>query len=138
MANAGIRFAEIDLAAALTHPVAVGVALGLLVGKTVGISLFAVGAVRLGVARLPAGTGWRHVVGVAALAGIGFTVSLFIAGLAFTDPALADRAKLGIFVGSAAAGAVGYLILRGAAPAPPLAVRERADHRVESAPVEPV
>lgn len=138
LSNAGIRFSEIDLAAALTHPVAVGVALGLLVGKTVGISLFAVGAVRLGLARLPAGTSWRHLVGVAALAGIGFTVSLFIAGLAFTDPELADRAKLGIFVGSAAAGAIGYLILRRVGPAPPLAIHERQEHRVESASVEPV
>lgn len=112
LANAGIRFAGIDLAEAATHPVTLGVALGLLAGKVIGVTGFTWLAVRLGWGRLPRATGWRHVVGLAAVAGIGFTVALFIAGLAFTDPLLADQAKLGIFAGSILAGLLGYLILR--------------------------
>jgi NhaA family Na+:H+ antiporter len=112
LANAGVRFAGIDLAEVATHPVTLGVAVGLLAGKIVGITAFTWMAVRLGWGRLPRATGWRHVVGLSAVAGIGFTVALFIAGLAFTDPLLADRAKLGIFAGSLTAGIVGYFVLR--------------------------
>ncbi len=112
LANAGVRFEGVDLVDALTSPVALGVALGLLVGKILGISAFAALAVRLGLGRLPRNTTWSHVFGVAALAGIGFTVSLFVTGLAFTDPTLTDLAKLGIFVGSGIAGLAGYLYLR--------------------------
>ncbi|OFW53108.1 MAG: Na+/H+ antiporter NhaA [Actinobacteria bacterium RBG_16_70_17] len=112
LANAGVRFAGIDLAEAATHPVTLGVALGLLAGKVIGITGFTWLAVRLGWGRLPRATGWRHVVGLAAVAGIGFTVALFIAGLAFTDPLLADQAKLGIFAGSLLAGLLGYVVLR--------------------------
>lgn len=117
LANSGVRFAGTDFGAAVTHPVALGTATGLVFGKLVGISAFTWLAVRLGWGRLPRGTGWRHVLGVAAVAGIGFTVALFIVGLAFTDPALADRAKLGIFAGSLLAGLTGYLMLR-LAPGP--------------------
>lgn len=112
LANAGVRFAGVDLGAAALHPVAVGTALGLLAGKVIGISAFTWVAVRLRWGRLPNLTTWRHVVGVAAVAGIGFTVALFIDGLAFSDPLLADRAKLGIFAGSILAGVLGYLVLR--------------------------
>ncbi len=112
LANAGVRFEGIDLVEALTSPVALGVAVGLLVGKIAGISAFAVLAVRIGLGRLPRSTTWNHVLGLAALAGIGFTVSLFVTGLAFNDPGLADLAKIGIFAGSGAAGLLGYLYLR--------------------------
>lgn len=112
LANAGVRFGDTDLVEALTSPVALGVAVGLLVGKVVGISAFAAIAVRLGLGRLPRNATWNHVFGLAALAGIGFTVSLFVTGLAFTDPHLADLAKIGIFAGSGAAGLAGYLYLR--------------------------
>ncbi len=112
LANAGVRFAGLDLVEAATHPVTLGVALGLLVGKTVGITFFTWLAVRLGLGRLPARTGWDHIVALAALAGIGFTVSLFITGLAFTDPAITDLAKIGILAATIAAGAAGYLLLR--------------------------
>jgi NhaA family Na+:H+ antiporter len=114
LANAGIRFADIDVGDAITSPVAMGVALGLVVGKTVGVSLFAFLAVRLGLGTLPKATTWRHIVGVAIVAGIGFTVSLFITELAFTAPELIDRAKIGIFIGSGFAGIAGYLLLRSA------------------------
>jgi NhaA family Na+:H+ antiporter len=124
LANSGVRFSGMDLGAAVTHPVTLGTALGLLVGKLVGISAFAWLAVRLGWGRLPRQVGWRHVAGVAAVAGIGFTVALFISGLAFSDPHLADQAKLGIYAGSILAGGLGYVVLR-TAPAP-AAVPEEA------------
>jgi NhaA family Na+:H+ antiporter len=116
LANAGVRFADMDVAAAFTHPVTLGTALGLLVGKAVGITAAAWAAVRLGWGRLPDSTGWRHIVGLATVGGIGFTVALFITGLAFEHPVLTDQAKLGIFVGSLLAGIIGYLVLRGTAP----------------------
>jgi len=111
LANAGVDFRGTDIVAALTSSVALGVALGLIVGKTVGISVFAYIAVRSGLGRLPAGTGWSHVIGLAAVGGVGFTVALFIAGLAFNDPELNDLAKVGIFAGSLVSGIVGAFIL---------------------------
>lgn len=116
LANAGVRFAGVDLVEAATHPVALGVTFGLLVGKTAGISAFAWLAVRLKLGVLPRLVTWRHIVGLAAVAGIGFTVSLFVTGLAFEHPELADRAKTGIFIGSGAAGLLGYLVLRSTTP----------------------
>jgi NhaA family Na+:H+ antiporter len=111
LANAGVDFRNTSITEAATSAIALGVALGLVVGKVVGISLFTVAAVKLGMGRLPAGTTWTHIVGLSAVAGIGFTVSLFVAGLAFSAPEQADLAKVGIFVGSAVAGVVGSLIL---------------------------
>jgi len=116
LANAGVRFAGVDLVAAITHPIALGVAVGLLAGKIVGITAFTWLAVRLGLGTLPRGISWRHVIGLAAVAGIGFTVSLFVAGLAFDTIELADRAKTGIFAGSAVAGIIGFIVLRSVKP----------------------
>ncbi len=118
LANAGVDFRGVALGKAITHPVALGVAIGLIVGKTIGISLFSFGAVKLGFAKLPRNTGWSHVVGVAAVAGIGFTVALFVTALAFDPGALADRAKTGIFVGSIIAGLLGTAFLRTRKPIP--------------------
>ena len=84
-----------------------GVLLGLVVGKLVGIALFSWVAVRLGVARLPGEVRWGNVVGVAAIAGIGFTVSLFIAALAFDDQQLVDEAKMAVLVASIVAAVLG-------------------------------
>ena len=94
--------------------VAVGIALGLVAGKTFGVFGATTAAVRLGLARLPEGAGWAQMFGVSALCGIGFTMSLFIAGLAFEDaaPYLAVESRLGILSGSLVAGTVGYLVLR--------------------------
>jgi NhaA family Na+:H+ antiporter len=78
----------------------------------VGISVFAWVAVRLGLGELPKFTSWVHIIGLAAIAGIGFTVSLFVSDLAFRAHELEDFAKTGIFTGSAIAGVIGYLILR--------------------------
>jgi NhaA family Na+:H+ antiporter len=116
LANAGVRF-EGSVVEALTTPVALGVSLGLVFGKTIGISLFTFAAVKLGIGRLPRGATWRHMIGVAATAGIGFTVALFITALAYTDPVLADEAKVGIFAGSISAALIGAVILATGKPA---------------------
>jgi NhaA family Na+:H+ antiporter len=116
LANAGVDFRGVDLSDVLLDRVALGVALGLLVGKTIGISTFTWLAVRLGWGKLPSHTNWRHIVGLASLAGIGFTVSLFITNLAFTDQEVADVAKVGIFAGSLLSGIIGSFLLRRATP----------------------
>ena len=112
LANAGI---DIDLSRITSpDPVTLGVVVGLVVGKTVGITGASWLATRLGVGRLPTGTTWLEVVGIAALAGIGFTVSLFVAGLAFDDVSLEDDAKVGILVASVLAAALGSAVLAAA------------------------
>lgn len=114
LANAGVRFADFDsgVTDALTSPITLGVGLGLLVGKLAGISVATWFAVRLGIGKLPTQTGWSQIVGLAALAGIGFTVSMFVTELAFETEALADSAKVGIFLGSGISGVFGYTLLR--------------------------
>jgi NhaA family Na+:H+ antiporter len=99
-------------------PVLAGVAIGLVIGKLVGVLLFSWLAVRVGFARLPSGAGWRHVVGVGGVAGIGFTVALFITGLAFDSPALQDEAKAGTLVASVVAAASGATVFALAARRP--------------------
>lgn len=111
LANAGVDFRGVNIVDALTTPVALGVSVGLVVGKIVGISTASFAAVRLGLGRLPPGTTWLHILGLSAVAGIGFTVALFVAGLAFTDPAITDLAKVGIFSGSIVAGIIGSFAL---------------------------
>ena len=110
LANAGVRL-DGSVGQALLHPVGLGVALGLLIGKQAGIFGFAWLAVRFGFGALPAGVSWKQIYGAAWLGGIGFTMSLFVAGLAFPDSAHLREAKVGILFGSLAAGAVGYLLL---------------------------
>jgi NhaA family Na+:H+ antiporter len=112
LANAGVRFVDLDTGELLTSSVTLGVAFGLVVGKFLGISAATWIAVRTGIGKLPARTGWAQIGGLALLAGIGFTVSLFITELAFTDETLLDAAKIGIFIGSTVAGVGGYLLLR--------------------------
>jgi NhaA family Na+:H+ antiporter len=111
LANAGIVLSGDSLAAARESPVTLGVAAGLVIGKVVGVTGGAYAATRLGLGRLPDGLGWRHVVGMAGLAGVGFTVSLFISGLAYEEDALASAAKIGILGGSVIAALVGAGIL---------------------------
>lgn len=111
LANAGIAIRSGMLGGAGATRVALGVVVGLVVGKAVGISAASWLAVRLRLGVLPAGATWRHLVGVASLGGIGFTVALFVSGLAFDHPALGDAAKLGILTGSALAAAVGTVLL---------------------------
>lgn len=111
IANAGVQIRSGAFDAPGTASVAIGIALGLVVGKLVGVTLATWLAVRSGVAVLPEGATWSSIAGVAAIAGIGFTVSLFITGLAFEDPALAEAATLAILVASVVAAAVGAAIL---------------------------
>lgn len=107
LANAGIDLGSVVWSDALTNSVTVGVLAGLVLGKFAGISLFSWVAVRLGLARLPSGVEWKHLMGAAWLGGIGFTMSLFIAQLAFSDPVVVEQAKLGILLASAASAAIG-------------------------------
>lgn len=116
LVNAGVRFEGSITDALLSRP-ALGVALGLVIGKTVGISLFSWLAVKTGMGKLPTNTTWRQLVGVASMGGIGFTVALFITALAFTDVVLADDAKVGIFAGSILAAIIGTAILLTTKPA---------------------
>ncbi len=117
LANAGVAFEARSLQERGAGAVAAGVALGLVVGKFVGVSGASWLAVRTKVGTLPDGVGWPHILGVAGLAGIGYTVSLFISDLAFSSASLADAAKLGILAGSLAAAVLGAAILRFAAKA---------------------
>lgn len=113
LANAGVQLGGGDFAAAFSSPVLLGVLLGLVVGKPLGITLFSWLAVRMGIAALPNRVTWRTVHGVSWLGGIGFTMSLFVAGLAFPDrPGLLAAAKLGILAASLAAGICGWILLR--------------------------
>jgi Na+:H+ antiporter, NhaA family len=113
LANAGVPLGG-GIGDALTSPVALGIVAGLVFGKQLGITLFAWLAVRSGISELPEGIRWRHIYGASWLAGIGFTMSLFITDLAFSDGTLVDAAKLGILVASLISGVVGWTILRGA------------------------
>jgi Na+:H+ antiporter, NhaA family len=111
LANAGVALGDGVLRDAFSSRVALGIVAGLVVGKIVGISAASWLAVRLGLGRLPDGVAWSHLFGAAAVAGIGFTVSLFITALAFDDPSLVAPAKLAILVASLIAGTLGALIL---------------------------
>ena len=124
LANAGINLGGGVLSDAAGSNVAWGVALGLVAGKVFGVSLFTYLTVRFGVAALPVGINWSHIAGVALLAGVGFTVAIFIAGLAFEPPEnatqeakelaemLVQNAKIGIFAASIIAALAGYALLR--------------------------
>ena len=111
LANAGIAFSPEVVNDALTHSLAVAIAVALVFGKLIGISSTIALVSKLGIGRLPSGVKAGHVVGVACLGGIGFTVSLFIAQLSFTNPETTDVAKLGIFTGSIAAATIGLMVL---------------------------
>jgi len=113
LANAGVVL-DGGLTVALTHSVSLGVMAGLIAGKQIGITLFAWLAVRSGLATIPGAVTWRHIYGASWLGGIGFTMSLFIAGLAFGDSPLLPVAKVGILSASLLAGVVGWIILTGA------------------------
>jgi len=115
LANSGVGLSGSALAAAAGSTVTLGIALGLTVGKVVGVLVASWVAVRLGIAVLPARVRWSHVTGAGALAGIGFTVALFITQLAFDDPALVDQGKIGILGASLLMGILGYVLLRASA-----------------------
>jgi Na+/H+ antiporter NhaA len=112
LANAGVRLDAETLRAASTSPVTIGVVLALVLGKSIGIAGSTLGALRLGIGVLPGAIQRGQLIGGATLAGIGFTVALFIAELAFPDPALREQAVIGVLTGSALAAALGWMIFR--------------------------
>jgi NhaA family Na+:H+ antiporter len=114
-ANAGVSVRGMSLGS-LLDPVPLGILAGLVVGKTVGVFGMSAVAIGVGAARMPDGASWRSLVGVSVLCGIGFTMSLFIAKLAFAQlaPELAMSAVLGILAASLAAAAIGYLLVASA------------------------
>ncbi len=119
LANAGVALGDGALGDALSSTVALGIGAGLVLGKPVGIALACFIAIRLGIARMPEDTNWGQVIGVGAVAGIGFTVSLFIAGLSYPGSALlADDAKVGILLASVLAAVIGVVVLLLASRAP--------------------
>jgi len=123
LANPGVAVSLGALAGVVTGPVGLGIVLGLIVGKPLGMLLASV-AVKLAGARLPEGVNWSALAALGPLAGIGFTVAIFISGLAFSEPALLAEAKVAILVASVGAsglGAAAFLVrhrstARGAAP----------------------
>ncbi|MNX38831.1 Na(+)/H(+) antiporter NhaA [compost metagenome] len=110
-ANAGVSFAGMGLSS-LAQPVPMGVALGLFLGKQLGVFGFAWLAIKSGIASLPRHATMRQVYGVSMLCGIGFTMSLFIGALAFTDAATIDATKIGVLTGSLLSAVLGFLLLR--------------------------
>ncbi len=117
LANAGVRFVGGAVGNPLTDVVVLGPALGLLIGKTVGIFAASFLAVKTKIGRLPEGVTWPMVAGLATTGGVGFTVALFITSLSFDNLDLTDRAKIGVLLGSVLSGVCGYLILRAASTA---------------------
>jgi len=117
--NAGVSFTGVGMED-LLHPVPLGIAAGLFIGKQLGVFTFCAVAIRLGFARLPDGASWAALYGVSILAGVGFTMSLFIGGLAFENVTLDMDVifdeRLGIILGSLLSGVIGYLVLQRALP----------------------
>jgi NhaA family Na+:H+ antiporter len=110
-ANAGVSLSGLSLDAVLS-PLPLGIAMGLFIGKQLGVYAFSYGAIHLGFADVPAGATRAQCYGVALLCGIGFTMSLFIGALAFPDqPELSDATKIGVLMGSALSALAGYIVL---------------------------
>ena len=119
LANAGIELSGDAVSDAASSSVTIGIAAGLVIGKIVGIGGAVLIAVRLGVSRLPGGATMTQMFGVCAVAGIGFTVSLFISNLAYEDEAILSQAKIGVLAASIIAAVIGATILTRAAPPDP-------------------
>lgn len=111
LTNADVSLMGVDVAATVSSPVFLGVFLGLVLGKPVGILLASLIVVKAGIAPLPAGVRWGHMVGVSIAAGVGFTMSIFVASLAFPETALLTSAKLAILLASLVAGFAGFIVL---------------------------
>jgi NhaA family Na+:H+ antiporter len=109
--NSDINFSDVTLNS-IYSPLSLGIILGLLVGKPIGITLFTYIGMKTNMFKLPDSVTLKDIFGLSLLCGIGFTMSLFINGLAFTDQILIDSSKLGIFIGSIVSAVAGYLILK--------------------------
>lgn len=110
-ANAGVSFAGVSLSQ-LTEPLPLGIAAGLFAGKLFGVWGVSAMLVRFGGAQLPLGANWPQLIGVAALCGVGFTMSLFIGSLALDGPEYLTPLRLGVIVGSTLSGLTGYALIR--------------------------
>jgi len=115
LANAGVRI-DSHILETLANPISLGILFGLIVGKPVGITLLSWLAVKIGKGNLPEGVTWMQVFGAGSLAGIGFTMSLFISDLAWNDPSLIANAKVGVLAASLVSGILGFVILSRALP----------------------
>jgi NhaA family Na+:H+ antiporter len=131
LANAGVSLGALDLGAPNALPVLLGVALGLLLGKPLGIVLACFLAVKAGISALPRGVTYAGVAIVGIVGGIGFTVAIFVANLAFADPALLNVARAGVLAGSFAAGVLGLTLGR-SLKVPERAVSEITPEEAES------
>ena len=118
LANAGVVFTSDAMGALFQNPVSLGIFTGLLVGKVTGITAFSWVSAKLGLAELPKGSTWPQIMGAGLLAGIGFTMSLFITALAFEKEAVSDLAKMGILFASLVAGILGYIVIKRSGPKP--------------------
>jgi NhaA family Na+:H+ antiporter len=112
LASAGVPLSSEQLRSAFSSPIALGVFLGLVVGKVAGITAFSFLAVKSKIAGMADGLTWAGITGVGILSGVGFTVALFISGLSFGDESLVATAKVAVLAASLAAGGLGYLYLR--------------------------
>ena len=120
LANAGVVFDAEVFGDGLSMWVAAAVGGGLFFGKPIGVTLFSWLSVRLGFAALPKGVDFKSLAGTGALAGVGFTMALFVTNLAFSSPILIAGSKIGIFAGSLASAVVGLLLLQRSLPKEPL------------------
>jgi len=111
LANAGVLLSA-PAGESVIGRVSVNIALALVAGKVIGILLFSWLGIKLKFTDLPPGTRWVHMIGLGLLGGIGFTMSMFIASLAYQDAGMLNHAKIGILIGSIVAGVGGYLILK--------------------------
>ena len=118
LANAGVVFISLSSVSDSNFSLSVSLAESMVFGKIVGISLFSWLAIKTKIATLPKGISFKHIVGVSILGGFGFTMSLFIESLAYTDVDLLASGKIGILVGSILAGIIGYIVLRMTLPVP--------------------
>jgi NhaA family Na+:H+ antiporter len=124
LANAGVAFSLSRITSeSLTVPL--GIIVGLVLGKPIGLLGASCLAVRTGIASLPHGVEWRQMIGVGFLAGIGFTMSLFIASLGFANSPLLEAAKAGILIASLVAGTIGFILLRRSQPPQPTTLDEQ-------------
>ncbi len=110
IANAGVSL-DVDMSTLFSTNIAIGVALGLILGKTIGIFGVTFILVKLGIGTLPKGMTFKNLLGLGMLSAIGFTMSIFVASLAFDNPLYLDQAKIGIFLGSIIGGVLGYIYL---------------------------
>jgi Na+:H+ antiporter, NhaA family len=112
LANAGVTVCDVNLGGPDSTPLLLGIIAGLVIGKPVGILLASVAAISLGIATVPAGVTWKGIALVGCVAGIGFTMAIFVAGLAFPDAGHLGVATLGVLAASAVAAIVGLVVGR--------------------------